>query len=209
MTSTNFIDGAISDAARTSAEGSPGTEALKHQNNQAKLPIVSRMAITTMTSSHGVVRAASKPPAKMLNLLKKPLNGGTPVTGWRRDGERFWCADLPGVKEGAWDFRALVVNGRMPERARLPESGAFVHKSVFDVRWLSSVGGGWERKPSPEELTTLRVKREDLGPHFAPTSAELTLFHEWDESLVGVKSFSGAEASACSTSMEKSICIRP
>jgi len=26
--------------------------------------------------------------------------GGRAVTGWRRDGERFWCADLPGVKAG-------------------------------------------------------------------------------------------------------------
>jgi hypothetical protein len=51
---------------------------------------------------------------------KTTIHGGVPVTGWRRDGEKFWCADLPGVKEGAWDFRALVVNGRMPERARSP-----------------------------------------------------------------------------------------
>lgn len=54
--------------------------------------------------------------------------GGKMVTGWRRDGETFWCADLPGIKEGRWDFPALVVNGRMPERARLPETGTFMHK---------------------------------------------------------------------------------
>lgn len=38
------------------------------------------------------------------------LYGGRLVTGWRRDGDHFWAADLPGVKEGTWDFRALVVN---------------------------------------------------------------------------------------------------
>ena len=80
VTSTNFIEGAMSDEAATSSEGSPGTEALKHQNNQAKLPIVSNMAITTITNNQGAVLAASNPPAKMLNLLKKPLKGGTPVT---------------------------------------------------------------------------------------------------------------------------------
>jgi hypothetical protein len=40
-----------------------------------------------------------------------------------------------------------------------PESGTFTHESVFDVRWLSSVGGGWERKPTQEELTTLRYAK--------------------------------------------------
>ena len=80
MTSTNFIEGAMSDAAVTSSEGSPGTEALKHQNNHAKLPMVSKIAMTTITNNQGLFLAASNPPAKILNLLKKPLNGGTPVT---------------------------------------------------------------------------------------------------------------------------------
>ncbi len=39
---------------------------------------------------------------------KATLYGGRLVTGWRRDGDHFWCADLPGVKEGTWDFRALI-----------------------------------------------------------------------------------------------------
>ena len=114
------------------------------------------------------------------------LYGGKPVTGWRRDGETFWCADLPGVKEGAWDFRALIVNGRMCERARLPESGTLMHESVFDVRWLSSVGGGWERKPTQEELTTLRYATNDIPAALEVRNAEVRVYHMWDESLVGV-----------------------
>lgn len=47
---------------------------------------------------------------------KATLYDGRLVEGWRPDGQRFWCADVPGVKEGAWDFRALVVNERMPLR---------------------------------------------------------------------------------------------
>lgn len=70
----------MSDAAATSSDGSPGTEALKHQNNHAKLPIVSKIAMTTITNNQGVILATSNPPVKMLNLLKKPLKGGTPVT---------------------------------------------------------------------------------------------------------------------------------
>ena len=114
--------------------------------------------------------------------------GGKAVTGWRRDGMKFWCADLPGVKEGTWDFRSLVVNGRMPERARMPESGTFMHKSVFDVKYLSSVGGGFERKPTQEELTTMLYNPTDLPATLDTRNAEVRVYHMWDESLVGVAS---------------------
>ncbi|MFA6561217.1 MAG: right-handed parallel beta-helix repeat-containing protein [Verrucomicrobiia bacterium] len=119
---------------------------------------------------------------------KATICGGTLVTGWRRDGEKFWCADLPGAKDGSWDFRALVVNGRMPERARMPETGTFLHKSVFDVRWLSSVGGGWERKPTQEELTTMLYDAKDIPATLEPKNAEVRVYHMWDESLCGVAS---------------------
>jgi Right handed beta helix region len=117
---------------------------------------------------------------------KVTLYGGTLVTGWQRDGEKFWAADLPEVKNGTWDFRALVVNGRMPDRARLPENGTFLHQSVFDVRWLSSVGGGWERKPTKEELTTMLYDPKDIPATLEPKNAEVRVYHMWDESLCGV-----------------------
>jgi len=114
------------------------------------------------------------------------LFGGKRVTDWQRDGGAFWYADLPEVRAGKWDFRALVVNGKMPERARLPATGTFQHKSAFDVRWLSSVGGGWERKPTHEELTTLAYEPKDLPASLEARNAEVRVYHMWDESLVGV-----------------------
>lgn len=114
------------------------------------------------------------------------LHGGTPVTGWRRDGDRFWYAELPGVKEGTRDFRALVVNGRLAERARLPESGTFLHKSVWNVRYLTSVGGGFEREPTEEELTTLLYDPDDLPETLDVNNAEVRVYHMWDEGLCGV-----------------------
>lgn len=117
---------------------------------------------------------------------KATFYGGTLVTGWRRDGDRFWSADLPGVKEGKWDFRALVVDGQMPARARMPESGTFLHQSVFAVNWLSSVGGGWERKPTREELSTMLYDPKDLPATLEVKNAEVRVYHMWDESLVGV-----------------------
>jgi len=114
------------------------------------------------------------------------LYGGRRVTQWEKAGENFYAARLPGVREGQWDFRALVVNGRYCPRARLPEEGYFQHLSQFDVPWMSTTGGGWKRKPTEKELTTLRYKPEDLGAWLDNNNAEVTVYHMWDESLLGV-----------------------
>lgn len=114
------------------------------------------------------------------------LYGGKQVTGWRRDGEKFWSADLPGVKEGQWDFRALVVNGRMPNRARFPATGTFLNRGTWSLRLLPAVGGFWERKPTQEELTTMPYDPKDLPESLEVKNAEVRMYHMWDESLLGV-----------------------
>jgi len=114
------------------------------------------------------------------------LYGGRRVQGWRRDGETFYAANLTGVREGAWDFRALIVNDRYCPRSRLPETGTFEHVSVFDVPWMTTTGGGWKRKPTDDELTTMGYKPTDLGPWLDLHNAEVTIYHMWDESLVGL-----------------------
>jgi len=117
---------------------------------------------------------------------KVELIGGRRVTGWKRDGEKFYSSVLAGVKEGKWDFRALVVNGRYCRRARLPEEGTYEHESSFGVPWMTTTGGGWKRKPTTEELTTLKYKSGDLGDWLDVKNAEITVYHMWDESLIGV-----------------------
>ena len=117
---------------------------------------------------------------------KVHLIGGRKVTGWKKDGEKFYSAALPGVKDRQWDFRALVVNGRYCRRARLPEEGAFRHESSFNVPWMTSTGGGWKRKPTKEELTTLKYRPEDLSDWLDINNAEITIYHMWDESLIGL-----------------------
>jgi hypothetical protein len=115
------------------------------------------------------------------------IYGGRKVAGWKKDGEKFYSADLPNVKDGSWDFRALVVNGRFCHRARLPEKGYFKHLSNFNVPWMSTTGGGWKRKPTKAELTTLKYRSEDLGSWLVIKNAEVTVYHMWDESMVGVR----------------------
>ena len=116
------------------------------------------------------------------------LYGGQPVTGWRRDGEAFWSAELPGVQEGAWDFRALVVNGRLAERAVFPGTNAFDNLGAWNLPLLPAVAGFWERKPTHAELTTMPYRPEDIPPALDVRNAEVRLYHMWAESLVGVAS---------------------
>ena len=115
------------------------------------------------------------------------LYGGTRIKEWQPDGEHFWAAPLPEVANGSWDFRMLSVNGRFCGRARLPREGSFEHRTEFNVPWVSSTDGGWQRKPTDDELTTMRYSPEDLGPWFDVKNAEITVYHMWDESLVGVE----------------------
>jgi hypothetical protein len=112
--------------------------------------------------------------------------GGRKIVGWKKDGEKSYSVELPGIKSRKWDFRALVVNGRFCRRARLPDKGFFKHLSSFKVPWMSTTGGGWKRKPTSKELTTLKYRSEDLGPWLDVNSAEIAVYHMWDESLVGL-----------------------
>jgi len=120
------------------------------------------------------------------------LYGGRLITNWQPESNGLWSAHLPEVAARRWDFRALVVNGRLCQRARLPHQGYFSHLSEFPVCWLSTTGGGWERKPTPQELTTLRYCPEDLSPWLQVANAELTIYHQWDESLVGLAALDAA-----------------
>ncbi len=114
------------------------------------------------------------------------LYGGRLVTGWQRDGDHFWSAALPGVKERTWDFRALIVNGRLAERARFPGTGTFENRGTWNLPVLPMVAGFWERKPTWEELTTMPYDPKDIPDTLDIDNAEVLLYHTWDESLVGV-----------------------
>jgi hypothetical protein len=125
------------------------------------------------------------------------LYGGQQITGWKPDGDRFWSAALPPFPshpdlptgdgpDAGWQIRMLEVNGAMRPRARFPAEGTLTHETSFDVPWMSSTGGGWQRRPTTEELTTLRYRRGDLGDWLEIQNVEVTVYHMWDESCVGV-----------------------
>ena len=115
------------------------------------------------------------------------LYGGIEVKGWMKEGDKFWYAELPGVKEGTWDFRALVVNGRLVERARFPDTATFFHRQAWDVKVLPAIAGYWERQPLPEERIIMAYDPKDLPDNLDIRNAELRIYHMWNESLVGIK----------------------
>ncbi len=115
------------------------------------------------------------------------LYGGKRILDWGPKNDKWWSAKLPEICEGNWDFRMLIVNGRYADRARFPQKDYLIHETDFDVTWRSTYEGGFEREPTYEELTTLQFKKDDIPQTLVPENAEITVFHMWDESLVGVK----------------------
>jgi len=51
---------------------------------------------------------------------------------------------------------------------------------------MSTTGGGWKRQPTPDELTQLRYPPGQLGDWLSLSNAEITVYHMWDESRVGL-----------------------
>lgn len=115
------------------------------------------------------------------------LVGGRHITGWQKSEGKLWTAPLPSTKDGTWNFRTLLVNGRVADRARYPETGRLQNRNKWSVRWLSTAEGGWERKPTVEDLTQMTFKEGDLSPDLELENAEFTVFHKWDETLVAAE----------------------
>lgn len=112
------------------------------------------------------------------------LWGGRRLTGWKKDGENFWSVDLPEVKDGTWNFRSLVVDGELAERARFPGgTNRFENLGTWDVPLLPATSGFWARQPTFAELVTMPYKPEDLPDTMDFRNAEIRLYHMYTESL--------------------------
>lgn len=118
-------------------------------------------------------------PGKIVRLL-----GGRLLEGFKQNGG-FLESTVPDSILKELDFRILIVNDTLRERSRLPETGAFNHLSEWPVEWQSSQGG-WAKKPTETDLTTLYYNPMDIGGWLDVKNAELTVFHAWDDSYVGL-----------------------
>jgi len=112
------------------------------------------------------------------------LYGGMHIVNWIEEGGNF-IAQLP---RNIDKVRALEINGCRRECSRMPATGAFKHANVWKANWVSSEANGWDVEPTERDLTTLNYTNDSIDKWINPASSELVVFHEWDESQVGVKS---------------------
>ena len=115
------------------------------------------------------------------------LSGGREIRGWRREKDSpLVFADVPDARAGLY-FRWLVINGTPAERAEYPGGGRRLSNTRnWTVAWLNSVGGGWERAPTQEELCTVPYRPDDLPATLDLPSADIRVYHAWDDSLARV-----------------------
>ncbi len=131
--------------------------------------------LTSVDSGLIIKSAKAEPPV---------LYGGVTFGGWKQNGE--WLeTEIPEALGNNLDFRILIINDTLRDRARLPEAGAFYHRSEWPHQWQSSQGG-WSQKPTRDDLTTLLYRQEDIGLWLDVNNAELTVFHAWDDSYVAL-----------------------
>ncbi|QGY47211.1 hypothetical protein GM418_27165 [Maribellus comscasis] len=112
------------------------------------------------------------------------LFGGKPIQNWQQEGE-WYVANLPGSGNRSWDIQSLIVNDSLRDRSKFPEEGTFQSLNKWPHRWQSSQGG-WAKKPTYDELTTLYYNPEDFN-YFDVHNAEISVIHVWDESYVAVE----------------------
>ena len=113
------------------------------------------------------------------------LVGGSRIQWQTGENGLLWC-NAPTDRL----LRALVVNGQLRTRCRLPETGYNQHNTVFNVRWLSTTQGGWARKTTEEEHTVMEVP-DGVLDGLTLDSAEVTVKHNWSDSIVPVRSVDG------------------
>ena len=113
------------------------------------------------------------------------LSGGISITDWAKCDDGSYCAVLP--MDISQDFRLITVNGAMRERAKYPSRGRLEYKSKFESKWMSTSAGGWDVKPTLEQLTTMEYDPKDIGSDFDWRNADVTVFHKWDDSMSSIK----------------------
>jgi len=113
------------------------------------------------------------------------LTGGKRIR-WTEEADGVLSCEAPMDKP----LRELVVGGGLRMRCRLPETGYLQYETDFPHRWLGTTKGGWEIKPTDEQMVTMQVKKGGLDG-LTLDSAEATIVHSWSDSLLTVQEAGG------------------
>ncbi len=118
------------------------------------------------------------------------LSGGRRISGWKKQGERLWTAEVPEAKGDGWRFSQLFVNGQARPRARLPKTGFFrVAKQMPDA---PSPGGGKEPVKYNTACHQFGYAPGDLDPRWTNIQdTEVIVYHFWTDTHLTVKAIDG------------------
>lgn len=123
-----------------------------------------------------------------LTIRGGKLIGGIELNNWEQDPQdsRFVRAKLPnGVNP-----QAFIVNSHFRKNAMYPHNGFLECKNKPEnLWWTGSIGGGWNRPLTDDELLHMDVNSEDIPNSFMPGSSKVKMYHIWDESTVTVAEF--------------------
>lgn len=113
------------------------------------------------------------------------IDGGRRITGWVKQADGLWKAEIPEVKEGKWYFQQLWINGRRVTRARTPNKG-FLHmedratSGIFpspkpgDPAWETTLKyQAFTTTPATHELLR-RIQPDEMA------DVEIIIPHTWD-----------------------------
>ncbi|MCF6357526.1 MAG: hypothetical protein L3J54_06940, partial [Draconibacterium sp.] len=106
---------------------------------------------------------------KAIKKANPVISGGKVLTGWTKNENGFWVAELP--EKGDWNPRELFINNKRAMRARHPNSGYLEVKKVGDDR-----------------RTNFQFSEGDFPIPENVKGVELILLHDWSISRIGVKS---------------------
>jgi hypothetical protein len=116
---------------------------------------------------------------------EKPVfSGGSRITGWKVQtlrGKPVWTVDLPRVRDGAWDFRSLYVDGRRALRPRLPRKGLYRMAGVPGM----PLPGGWGKGGQ----TVFESAPGEARPFHNLTDVEVVYLHFWIEERSPIAAF--------------------
>ncbi len=114
---------------------------------------------------------------------KPVLSGGRRITGWRKEADGLWAADVPDAKSGQWTFRQLFVNGHRRTLARHPNKGYF--RIQGRAAALVDPATGKEKDSSK---IAFRFNPGDIKPWPDLTDINAVVFRNWETAMLRLES---------------------
>lgn len=101
---------------------------------------------------------------------KVQISGGVKITGWKKNRDGLWEAELPGNLSTMLKIRELFIHNERAVRARFPNSEYLRVKKVGE-----------------DKRTNFFFEKGDFPFPQQPEDVELILLHDWSVSRIGVK----------------------